>query len=152
MISNNNLFQIITEPTHITPTSATLLDLIITDSPSIIVESGLDEPIGDPYHSMVFCTVYLQRVQEKSYTRTVWHYNHGDYDAFRKELELMPWQIMENFDIDEWAELWTNEFLKIAQNNILQRQVKIHPKDKYFMTTEIKKLWRKRNHLWKQWK
>ena len=84
MISNNNLFQIINEPTHITPTSANLLDLIITDSPSIIIESGLDEPIGDPYHSMVFCKVYLQRVQEKSYTRTVWHYNHGDYDAFRK--------------------------------------------------------------------
>ena len=38
---------------------------------------------------------------------------------------MMPWHIMENYDIDEWAELWTNEFLKIAQNNILYRQVKI---------------------------
>ena len=63
----------------------------------------------------------------------------------------MPWHIMENFDIGEWAELWTNEFLKIAHNNIPQRQVKIHPKDKYFMTTEIKQLLRKRNRLWKQW-
>ena len=69
-----------------------------------------------------------------------------------KELELMPWHIMKNFDIDEWAELWTNEFLKIAQNNMPQRQVKIHPKDKYFMTREIKKLLRKRNRLWKQWR
>ena len=66
------------------------------------------------------------------------HYNHGDYDAFKKELEMIPWHIMEKFDIDEWAELWTIEFLKIAQNNIPHRQVKICPKDKYFITTDIK--------------
>ena len=56
---------------------------------------------------------------------------------------MMPWHIMENFDIDEWAELWTNEFLKIAQNNIPHRQVKIYPKDKYFITADIKKLLKK---------
>ena len=55
LVTGNNLFQLINEPTHITPISSTLLDLIITDSPGFIIDSGISDPVGDPYHSSIFC-------------------------------------------------------------------------------------------------
>ena len=74
--------------------------------------------------SMVFCIVNFQKLQDKPFSRNIWNFNHGNYDVFTKELEMMPWHIVGNFDIEEWAELWTSEFLKIAQNNIPQWQLK----------------------------
>ena len=40
----NNLVQLITEPTRITPTAEYLLDLVITDSPGYILDSGVTPP------------------------------------------------------------------------------------------------------------
>ena len=45
---------------------------------------------------------------------------------------MMPSHIIENFYLDDGAKLWTNEFLKIAQNNILHRKVKIYPNRQAF--------------------
>ena len=67
LVVTNNLFQIIDEPTHITSTSSSLLDLIITDSPGYILDSGVLAPIGDPYHSTVFCKFQIQYTTDKPY-------------------------------------------------------------------------------------
>ena len=55
-------------------TLAHLLDLIIIDSTGLIMNSGVDEPIGDPYHGMVFCETSLSQSKDISYSRHVWHY------------------------------------------------------------------------------
>ena len=64
---------------------------------------------------------------------------------------MVPWQILSNFDIDEWAELWCEQFLNTAKEFIPCRKVLIRPKDKYFMTNYIRKLLRVKNRLWKIW-
>ena len=47
LLSQNNLHQIINQPTHITPTSVRFFYLIITINPGFVVNSGIDEPIGE---------------------------------------------------------------------------------------------------------
>ena len=54
LIEGNIMFQLINEPTHITPNLQTVLDLIITASLGYILDSGVGHPIGDPYHCYVF--------------------------------------------------------------------------------------------------
>ena len=50
---DNNTCKFITEPTRITPTSATLIDIIYTNCPDKVVCSGVRHiSIGD--HSIVF--------------------------------------------------------------------------------------------------
>ena len=44
MVVQNNLFQLISEPTHFTDNSAYILDLIITDSPGYVTDSGVLPP------------------------------------------------------------------------------------------------------------
>ena len=51
----------------------------------------------------------------KLFTRNVWHYNHGDYDALREELEMMPCNKIENIYIHERAENRKNVFLRLLK-------------------------------------
>jgi hypothetical protein len=50
----NSLFQAINEPTRITYTGSTRLDLIITNSPSYFVSSGTLSPPANCDHCVVY--------------------------------------------------------------------------------------------------
>jgi hypothetical protein len=54
MINSIDLFQLIDEPTYFTAHSASLLDLIITDSPGYITTSGTLPPVGLSHHSVTY--------------------------------------------------------------------------------------------------
>ena len=49
-IRNNILFQLIKDPTYLSPNYQSTLDLIITDSPGYVIKSGIGCPLGDPCH------------------------------------------------------------------------------------------------------
>ncbi len=70
LVTGNNLFQIISEPTHTTENKSTLLDLIITDSPGYILDSGVGAPIGDPYHCCTYCKFQFQKPKAKKIHKT----------------------------------------------------------------------------------
>ena len=59
LIENNILFQIIKDPTYVTNNYQSLLDLIITDSPGYVLDSGVGNPIGDPCHCYIYCRLHL---------------------------------------------------------------------------------------------
>ena len=46
VVEQNNLYQIIKEPTRFSTNGAYLLDLIITDSPHIFLSSGVSPPLA----------------------------------------------------------------------------------------------------------
>ena len=70
LVTGNNLFQILQDQL-ITGTSASQIDLIITDSPACILDSGVSAPIGDPYHCCIYCKFKLQHNRKEKYTRHV---------------------------------------------------------------------------------
>ena len=115
------------------------------------MNSGVDEPIGDPYHGMVYCETVLLQLNETLYSRQVWHYNKGNFEALKSELKHIPWHALNFLDVDERAEIWTEHFLNTAKEFIPYRSVKIRPNDKYFITSDIRWLLRKRKRLWKLW-
>jgi hypothetical protein len=68
----NSLFQVINEPTRITAHGASILDLIITNSPGYFVNSGTLSP---PYycdHSLVYARMNISFVKQKCYKRHIW--------------------------------------------------------------------------------
>jgi hypothetical protein len=52
-IARNNLSQLIKEPTRITQTRSSILDLIITDLPSLFVSNGTLSPSSNCDHNVV---------------------------------------------------------------------------------------------------
>ena len=98
LIEGNNLHQMINEPTHIKETSASLLDLIITDSPNYVLNAGTWAPIGDPYHSTIFCRFHFLIKQTPKYKREIWKLDNCDFKALNENLSNAPWYVLESFD------------------------------------------------------
>ncbi|XP_068721569.1 uncharacterized protein [Montipora capricornis] len=91
------LQQLITEPTRITETSATLIDLIFTNCPDKVLCSGVRH-IGISDHSMVY--VYRKLAingQSKGHTNITYrNFRSFDRDKFRSDVASQDWDHINN--------------------------------------------------------
>ena len=67
----NNLYQIINEATPVTAHRATLLDLMITNSPGYFVASGTESPPSNCDHSLIFAKMNISLVKPRCYERFI---------------------------------------------------------------------------------
>ncbi len=144
-----NLFQMIDEPTRITDKSASLLDLIITDSPGYLDNVNQLPPIGDLDHNIVYG--YLNFVVDRpgNVTRTVWHYNRADFEALNAEFLQAPWATghMLYDDINDLLGYYYQLITMGMESHIPKRKINRRKKDKPWMTGYIRHLLLQRNKL-----
>ena len=138
---SNNLSLHITEPTRITPTSATILDQFISNIPCSLRNVEVLDPISTCDHCPIRASVFLKHKfnKPKCYQRHIWQYNLADFDLFRQQLGSVDWNICLEGDIDESCLRWTTTFLNIARQCIPNKVVTIRPNDQLFFTPELKK-------------
>ena len=153
LLKRFNLFQMITEPTHVSEHYRSLLDLIITDAPAYIDKSGVGIPIGDPYHCYVYCQLKIKYNKDKCYRREVWNYDRADFKGLNLALNNAPWNVLDMFnDVNDASDYFTKLLLDTAKDFIPFRIVKIDPRDKPWMTSQVKHAFRIRDKLHKKWK
>ena len=153
-VTTNNMFQIIADPTYYTTHSANILDLCITDSPGFITDSGVLPPVASTDHCLIFCKFKFMYNKEKSYMREVWDYKNGDFVGLNTALSTAPWETGASVydSIDDMALYWSDLFLNTCKDFIPFRKVKIRPRDKPWMTSEIRRLLRIRDRQFKRFK
>ena len=110
----NNLKQIISEPTRITQTSRTLIDLIyVNDSPRIVQSGVVHSTLSD--HSLTFCIMKcsVPKLPPRKFEyRSFKNYN---TESFVKELSQVPWSVIDGVDyIDDAVLLWDQLFSSVA--------------------------------------
>ena len=150
-----NLDQLIVEPTHFTESSSSILDLVFTTNKCNILSSG----VGDPFleHNIRFhCPIYFVLNFRKTVTpvirRHIWLYDRGDYQTFSQNVIETNWESLKNNDIDIYASNITDKILELAKKNIPNKTVKIRQSDPTWLTSEIKKMIRKRKRLYNKFK
>ena len=153
--TNYNLHQLIMEPTSITENSATLIDLLITNNPHIIIYSGVCEPFLDVnirYHRPIVALLHSEKRTNLNLKRKIWLYDQGDYPKLRDKISSMPWDlIFENqIGIDNIVQTVTNILLEMAAKTIPNRIITVRNGDLPWITTELRKLMRKRDRLRKK--
>ena len=92
-----SLFQCINEPTHYTEQSASIIDLLLVSNKHSVPETGVGEPCLDNhvcYHCPVFGVFNFIKPKHKSFNRTIWLYDVGNYDDFRLELTNFDWNAL----------------------------------------------------------
>jgi len=136
LLNSFDLSQIISEPTHFTGTSQTLLDLIITDSPAHIVKTGTLAPIGLSHHCVVYCETSSQ-CKKTSYYRDYWDIKRADYDGLNNALAEFPWHAIVEDDVNKMAANWSSILLEMAKEYIPFRKVLIRTRDKPWITPDI---------------
>ena len=152
-IACNNLSQLIKEPTRITQTRSSILDLIITDFPSLFVSNGTLSPPSNCDHNVVVGEMSIPIYRPKCFKRIVRNYVNVDQHQLNSVLASANWEstfssITEN--IDEIYKRWLSLFLNVVECFIPSKVITICPNDKPWMSGTIHRAMRKRNRLLKK--
>ena len=154
IVSQSNLYQIINEPTRYFSNQPAILDLIITDSPHLILSSGVSPPIANLDHCTVYCKLNVQTYRAKSYTRTVWDYKTANIGALNESINAAPWYIPYTLfeDLDDIVNFNNSIIISTCKENIRCKNVTIRTKDRPWMCNEVRLFLRKRDRLFKRYK
>ncbi|XP_028518360.1 uncharacterized protein LOC114576263, partial [Exaiptasia diaphana] len=87
--------QLIKEPTRITDTSRSLIDLIFVNNEHRITKSGI-VPLTISDHSLIFCIIKAGVLKANPRTFEYRSYKNFDANKFKKDLSDVPWHIVNN--------------------------------------------------------
>ena len=93
----HNLQCMIEKPTRVTDKTQTLIDVILTNIPGHFKLSGEFNP-GLSDHYMTFCLMNTRIKQHKRKIITFRSKKNLNHEELKKDIEAMPWQVMETFD------------------------------------------------------
>ena len=150
-----SLQQLITDPTHYTETSSSIIDLIFTSNSNNILVSGIGEPFLEQnvrYHSPVYAVLKFHTKPTAVYQRHIWLYDRGDFDSMAREIQDSNWDEVKDDDVDIYAKKITDQISKLASKYIPNKIIKVRQSDPPWLTNNIKKMMRKRKRLYDKYK
>ena len=116
-----NLKQIISEPTRITNTSSSLIDLIFCN---FDVKSSGTRDIEISDHMLVYCNFDISKSESQVYNFIYRQINNINKAQFLNDIENIPWEIMYRLeDIENKVDFFTNNILEILNFHAPIRKV-----------------------------
>lgn len=145
-----NLQHLITEPTRITNTTETCIDLIMTNHNSIINNTSVLPPfISD--HCTVTAEVVFKTFKPLSYKKILWKYEGSNLQAIENDLISQDWSFIQtNDDINFINEQFNEILLNTANRHIPKVTFTVRPNDKPWMSNNLRKNMRQRNRLYQK--
>ena len=123
------------------------LDVILTNSPSVITKHGVLATICSD-HKPIYACLNFSNHKIASYKRTVWDFKNANFDNFRYKLSSINWNFIDvNDDIDLITDIFTEKFMGAAKDTIPNKECYVRGKDKPWMHNEIRKQIRIRRRI-----
>ena len=138
--------QLIKEPTRVTESSKTQIDLAFTNKPEIVINSGVVH-LGISDHSLIFIQrkISIQRKAPKIIkTRQFKNYNVG---YFKQDLAINMQTISITNDPNEMWDEWKHIFLTVADRHAPPITKKVRSEYAPWITSEIKNMMHRRDFL-----
>ena len=148
LLNINNLYNIIHEPTRITPASSTSLDVMIVSQKDRVLNSGtlpIDPTISD--HLAVYMLIKFSYNHESTFKREVWNYKKGDYEKLNNLIANYDWSFINEEDLDLACEEFTIKIMNFVRQCVPSQTVLIRPNDKPWYDSVIRSHSRKRDRL-----
>ena len=141
------LKNLITDPTRVTESSKTLIDIIVSTIPQKSICSGTYDPcISD--HNLVYTVVDLKTPKPKPFIKIIHNYKDVDINALQQDFEYIPWSVLETFeDIDDVVWSWNTLYNEVIQSHIKTRKFKVRAESNPWMTGKLRKEMNKRYRL-----
>ena len=125
LFSLYQIAQLINEPTRVTGTSATLIDLILTNKPENISCSGVIH-FGISDHSLVFAVRKYILPKTRQKVRNVRDYKNFVVNDFLADILQVPWDTVLQFDNPNMCwQVWKSFFLERHDSYAPFRQKRI---------------------------
>ena len=145
-----NLSQLINEPTRMTVTSSTLIDVIMTSSINLVERSAvLKSHISDHYLVYAFFKLKISKTPP-SYVK-IKSYKNYDSQRFVSDLERVPCdEVAPDNDARDMVDRFNKRFLEVLDGHALVKSVKVKHCHCPFVNEEIKEFMRDRDRLLKR--
>ena len=142
------LKQLISEPTRVTQTSQSLIDVILTSNEDLVkCNKVLYTTISD--HFLVSCELNLKRPRSDPPCITTRSYKTFDPEAFSKDISSVPWNTVGILDhVDDQVSMFNSLFLEVLDQHAPKTFKAIHKKSRV-ISPEIKTLMSQRDSLHK---
>eukprot|EP00794_Sanderia_malayensis_P003961 gene3961-4511_t len=135
---------LIKQPTRITSTSQTLIDVFLTNKPEYHKLSGLFDP-GISDHCMIFSLMTKKTQTHKKKIITFRSKKNLNIEELLQDLDQAPWHVGEIFEsIDDQYFYWQNLLNRIIDDHMPWKRMRVRERDVPSMTTEWKKAIRKK--------
>ena len=144
-LENNNLVQLITEPTRVTCHSLTILASVITNCPGHSSTSETLSPPSNCDHSVIFANMNIFAYRSRSYKRQVWNFSNVDTTNVIGELSELDWISL----CDEIYSRWYGYFRLIVEKYIPLKTVTIRAKGKPWMDSKVRLSIKRRDRLFR---
>ena len=114
------LYQVINEPTHILPSSAYCIDIIFTNQPNLVINSGVHPSLHQNYHHRIISAqINLKVYYPPPYKWLIWDYKKANIDAMNLTLKSFNRENTFNGkDINSQVELFNKTLMNIFSNFI----------------------------------
>jgi len=144
---NNQLTQIISEPTRVTETSSTLIDLICVSKPEEVSSSEVVYSAISDHYLVKYCKKH-SRGKNDPKTSSGRCYKKLDELAFTNDMANVNWNdVMVCNDTDNAWNMWKHKFLNICDKHAPVKIRKIKTYLPPWITPEYKELAHKRDYL-----
>ena len=92
LITKLGLSQLIFEPTNFEPhKNPSCIDLVVTDQPNIILDSGTRASFDSCcHHQIVHCKVNFRIPPSLPFVRKIWHFNRANSAAIKRSMVTTP--------------------------------------------------------------
>ena len=147
--------------------SKSCIDLIFTDQPNLIIESGVHSSLHEQcHHQIVFGKLSVSNIVLPPYTRKIWYYDKADFVqylsntddrpivfliAIRKSIKMFAWhEHLDNMTCPNEQVKLLNEILLNIYSNFIPNKVKtIRPCQAPWITQAVKNFLRRKNRAYK---
>ena len=137
------LTQVIDEPTRITASSSTLIDLMLTSNPENVKTHGVVDTPGISDHCLIFMAYSVKKPKFKAKMVTKRDFRNFDADKFKEDMSVAPWgniEAVDDDDIDNKVTIFENIHRDIIDRHAPMRTFRVTRPATPWLTDDIKKL------------
>ena len=139
MLESFNLTQIIDQPTRITDTSSTLIDIVCISNNINLTHSGTLDLLNMSDHRMVWCEVALQVPKCKPQLNTYRNFQYFNIDEFNYDASYIEWNRVECMNnINDKVNFFNRIVTTLFDIHAPCNTVIIHQKTPEYITDNIK--------------
>ena len=122
------------------PNSSSCIDLIFTDQPNLILDSGIHSSLHPIcHHQIIYSKINLSIEYPPPYERIVWDYKKADIAHINFAIDGFNWvNLFEGKNIDEQVHAFDETLLNIFKNFIPHKIITFNDSDPPWINEEIK--------------
>ena len=150
LTSSHGFHQLISEPTHLLPTSTSCTDLIFTDQSNLVADSGTHSTLNPKcHHQITYCKLNLNIKYPPPYQRLVWDYKRANVESIKMSIELVNWEtLFHNKTVHKQVSIFNETLMNIFSNFIPNKYITFDDRDPPWMNDFVKTKTKFKNQLY----